>query len=86
MSLFTRNHTKYPELELPLPYFSIPQLLLLQLGTISIITLLIAEKSATTLLVSLGEASEDFFQGQQLPILNFPEIGKVKNRLNYIYK
>ncbi|CCH65358.1 hypothetical protein RINTHM_8960 [Richelia intracellularis HM01] len=52
------------------------QPLLLQLGTISIITLLIAEKSAPALLVSLGAASEELFQGKQLPILNFPEIEK----------
>ena len=76
MSLFTRNHTKYSELELPLPYFSIPQSLLLQLGTISIITLLIAEKSATAILFFLEAASEELFQGKKLPILNFTEIGK----------
>ncbi|WP_044304376.1 hypothetical protein [Richelia intracellularis] len=74
MSLFTCNYFK--DLELEVPCLSVTQPLLLQLGTISIITLLIAEKSAPAILVSLGAASEELFQGKQLPILKFPEIEK----------
>jgi hypothetical protein len=45
---------------------------LLQVGTVSILMLLIAQKATNEALVSLGEASEELFRGDRLPILNFP--------------
>jgi hypothetical protein len=53
--------------------FSIPQSLLLQIGTASILLLLTAEKAAGKALEALGEKSEELFRGDRLPILNFPE-------------
>ncbi|MBR8834728.1 MAG: hypothetical protein DSM106950_11985 [Stigonema ocellatum SAG 48.90 = DSM 106950] len=53
--------------------FTIPQFFLLQLGTASILLLLMAEKSTVGTLQVLGEASEELFRGDRLPILNFPD-------------
>jgi hypothetical protein len=58
---------------LNLVLFTIPQSLLLQVGTASILLLLLASKSTTENLQALGEASEELFRGDRLPILNFPE-------------
>ncbi len=59
--------------ELNLTFFSIPQSLLLQIGTASILLLLIAEKNTHQALQALGTASEEVFRGDRLPILDFPE-------------
>ncbi len=63
---------------LNLVLFTIPQFFLLQAGTASILLLLIAEKATTKTLQVFGEASEELFRGDRLPILNFPE----NNELN----
>ncbi|CDN14192.1 hypothetical protein RintRC_3117 [Richelia intracellularis] len=41
--------------------------------------MLITEKAATATLTSLGEASEELFRGERLPILNFPEPEKTQS-------
>ncbi|KZL51238.1 hypothetical protein A2T98_03180 [Nodularia spumigena CENA596] len=56
-----------------LPLFSIPQSFLLQIGTASILLLLTTEKTAVKALQSMGQASEELFRGDRLPILPFPE-------------
>jgi hypothetical protein len=71
MSPVTHNPSDNSGLELL--FLTIPQSLLLQLGTASIMALLIAEKATTNTLTALGEASEELFRGERLPILNFPE-------------
>ncbi|NMG08222.1 hypothetical protein [Brasilonema sp. UFV-L1] len=53
--------------------FSIPQSLLLQVGTVSILLLLMAEKATAKTLQGIGEATEELFRGDRLPILNFPD-------------
>ncbi|WP_414588897.1 hypothetical protein [Scytonema sp. PCC 10023] len=58
---------------LNLVLFTIPQSFLLQVGTVSILLLLYASKTAGENLQALGEASEELFRGDRLPILNFPE-------------
>ncbi|WP_026731591.1 hypothetical protein [Fischerella sp. PCC 9605] len=58
---------------LNLVLFTIPQSFLLQMGTASVLMLLIAEKAAVETLQALGEASEELFRGDRLPILDFPE-------------
>ncbi len=63
---------------LNLVLFTIPQFFLLQVGTASILLLLIAEKATVETLQAIGEASEELFRGDRLPILDFPE----NNELN----
>ncbi|MBN3905561.1 MAG: hypothetical protein HWQ35_02945 [Nostoc sp. NMS1] len=53
--------------------FTIPQSFLLQIGTASILLLLITGKTTVRALESIGEASEELFRGDRLPILDFPE-------------
>jgi hypothetical protein len=50
----------------------IPTSCLLPLCTISVLMLLMAEKTVIEGLAALGEASEELFRGDRLPILNFP--------------
>jgi hypothetical protein len=58
---------------LNLVLFSIPQSLLLQLGSASILLLLTTGKVSVKALESLGQASEELFRGDRLPILPFPD-------------
>ena len=60
---------------LNLVLFSIPQSLLLQVGTGSILLLLTTGKVTLKALESLGQASEELFRGDRLPILPFPDEG-----------
>ncbi|MCW5316901.1 hypothetical protein GTQ43_24720 [Nostoc sp. KVJ3] len=53
--------------------FTIPQSFLLQIGTASILLLLITGKTTVRALETIGEASEELFRGDRLPILDFPE-------------
>ncbi|MEI6442931.1 MAG: hypothetical protein WCO29_07345 [Nostocales cyanobacterium ELA583] len=50
---------------------------LLQVGTVSILALLMAQKATAEALISLGEASEELFRGDRLPVLNFPDDHKL---------
>lgn len=59
--------------------FSIPQSLLLQLGTGSILLLLATGKLTVSALESIGEASEELFRGDRLPILPFPDDREFEN-------
>jgi|GEM_PF-4111319 hypothetical protein len=54
-------------------FFTIPQSFLLQVGTVSMIGLLLATDATTKAIIALGEASEELFRGSMLPILDFPE-------------
>jgi hypothetical protein len=58
---------------LNLGLFTIPQSFLLQVGTASLLTALLAEKAATEAIIAIGQASEEIFRGDRLPILDFPE-------------
>jgi hypothetical protein len=71
MPTVSQKQSSNPGLNLTL--FSIPQSLLLQVGTASILLLLIAQKATGKALEALGEQSEELFRGDRLPILNFPE-------------
>ncbi|MBF2006750.1 hypothetical protein ACF3DV_08240 [Chlorogloeopsis fritschii PCC 9212] len=59
--------------DLNLVLFSIPQSFLLQVGTASVLMLLLAEKATAQTLQAIGEATEEIFRGDRLPILDFPE-------------
>jgi hypothetical protein len=58
---------------LNLVLFTIPQSFLLQVGTASILLLLLAQKATLETLQALGENSEELFRAERLPILNFPD-------------
>ncbi|MCX7592261.1 MAG: hypothetical protein N2235_00590 [Fischerella sp.] len=58
---------------LNLVLFTIPLSFLLQMGTVFVLILLLAEKVAVETLQAVGEASEELFRGVRLPILDFPE-------------
>ncbi|MBW4642527.1 MAG: hypothetical protein KME23_05885 [Goleter apudmare HA4340-LM2] len=67
------NQTPSSQPELNLCLFNIPQSLLLQIGTASILLLLITGQAANRTLEAIGQASEELFRGDRLPILNFPD-------------
>ncbi|MFM7364528.1 MAG: hypothetical protein ACKO11_08540 [Cuspidothrix sp.] len=45
----------------------------LQIGAVSVLMLLLAERATSEALLNLGEASEELFRGDRLPLLNFPD-------------
>jgi hypothetical protein len=45
----------------------------LQIGVVSILLLILAQKATSEALLNLGEASEELFRGDRLPVLNFPD-------------
>jgi hypothetical protein len=53
--------------------FSIPQSIVLQMGTTSLMLALVAQKAAFEAIETIGQASEEIFRGDRLPILDFPE-------------
>ena len=57
--------------------FTISPSCLLQVGTVSILMLLMAQKATGEALISLGEASEELLRGDRLPVLNFPDDHKL---------
>jgi hypothetical protein len=73
------NHKPSPNPELNLLLFSIPQSLLVQLGTASMLMLLTASKVSATALEAMGQASVELFRGDRLPILDFPEDNELNN-------
>lgn len=58
--------------QLNLGLFSIPQSVILQAGTVSVLTLVLAEKATREALIAVGQASEELFRGERLPVLDFP--------------
>ncbi|MFQ4143151.1 hypothetical protein [Chlorogloeopsis sp. ULAP02] len=76
MSSFNSKSSTNSDLNLVL--FSIPQSFLLQVGTTSVLMLLLAEKATAQTLQAIGEATEEIFRGDRLPILDFPE-NKLEN-------
>lgn len=54
-------------------FFSVPQSILLQTGSAAVLMALLGGKSATEILQAIGEASEEVFRGDRLPILKFPD-------------
>ncbi|MBF2064926.1 MAG: hypothetical protein IGS39_10970 [Calothrix sp. C42_A2020_038] len=58
---------------LNLGLFTIPQSILLQVGTVSVLMLVLAQKTTTEALSAIGQASEELLRGERLPILDFPD-------------
>ena len=65
-------NSKSSKTELDLGLFSIPQSVILQAGTVSVLTLVLAEKATREALIAVGQASEELFRGERLPVLDFP--------------
>ncbi|MEB3218855.1 MAG: hypothetical protein VKN72_21820 [Nostocales cyanobacterium 94392] len=65
-------NSKSTKAELNLGLFSIPQSVILQAGTVSVLTLVLAEKATREALIAVGQASEELFRGERLPLLDFP--------------
>ena len=57
---------------LNLMFFTIPSSTLLQLGTGSLLIAMLGSRAVGQTLQALGEASEEVFRGDRLPILKFP--------------
>ncbi|ABA21755.1 conserved hypothetical protein [Trichormus variabilis ATCC 29413] len=77
MPPITQQSTPTPGLNLVL--FSIPQSFLLEIGTASILLLLTTGQVTVKALESLGQASEELFRGDRLPILPFPDDDESNN-------
>lgn len=71
-------NSKSSQAGLNLGLFSIPQSVILLSGTISVLTLVLAEKATSEALIAVGEASEELFRGERLPILDFPTSTETK--------
>lgn len=65
-------NSKSSQGELNLGLFSIPQSFILLCGTVSVLTLVLAEKTTREALIAVGQASEELFRGERLPMLDFP--------------
>ena len=65
-----QNHAKTNGLNLI--FFSIPQNTLLQLSTGPVLMAVLAGKVANDTFQAIGQASEEVFRGDRLPILKFP--------------
>jgi len=64
---------KYSETDgLNLILFSIPQDVLLQLSSASVLVALLGGKAFSETLQAIGHASEEVFRGDRLPVLKFP--------------
>lgn len=57
---------------LDLMFFSISQETLLQLSTGPVLLALLGSKAASQTMQAIGQASEEVFRGDRLPILEFP--------------
>lgn len=53
-------------------FFSISQETLLQLSTGPLLLALLGSKAASQTMQAIGQASEEVFRGDRLPILEFP--------------
>lgn len=67
------NSNNFTQTGLNLGLLTIPQSILLQMGTTSVIMLVLAQKTATETINVIGQASEELFRGDRLPILDFPK-------------
>ncbi len=53
-------------------FFSLPQEILLQLGTGAVLLTMLGGKVAAQTLQTIGQASEEVFRGDRLPVLKLP--------------
>lgn len=72
--------TQYSPPESNLVSSSIPQFLLSEIGTASILLLLITGKWTVKALESIGQGSEELFRGDRLPILPFPDDSELPDK------
>ncbi|NJR65837.1 MAG: hypothetical protein HC772_11760 [Leptolyngbyaceae cyanobacterium CRU_2_3] len=53
--------------------FKFPTQILLSMSTAPVLMFLIGSKALATAIIELGQASEEIFRGDRLPILNIPK-------------
>lgn len=70
MSSIKTNPSKTQEVKVL--FFSIPSEILLQLGAGGMLAALVGGKAVAETLQAIGEASEEIFRGDRLPVLKFP--------------
>lgn len=58
----------------------VPTALLLSLGTIPVLALLVGGKAVLQVMREVGEASEEIFRGDRLPILETQDAEKISER------
>lgn len=66
----TSSSQKNSDNGLNLILFSIPQDVLLPLGTVTVLVALLGGKAFFETLQAIGQASEEVFRGDRLPVLN----------------
>lgn len=66
----TSSSQKDSDNGLNLILFSIPQDVLLPLGTVTVLGVLLGGKAFFEALQAIGQASEEVFRGDRLPVLN----------------
>lgn len=71
------NQQLFSQSGLNLIAFTVSPSCLLQVGTVSMLILVIAQKATSEALISLGEASEELLRGDRLPVLPFPDCHKL---------
>lgn len=69
----TSSSQKYSDNGLSLILFGIPQDVLLPLGTATALGVLLGGKAFFETLQAIGQASEEVFRGDRLPVLNHIE-------------
>lgn len=52
--------------------FTIPQQIMLQMGTAPLLLAVVAGKAAAQTVQAIGQASEEVFRGDRLPAIEFP--------------
>lgn len=65
-------HSSSHQSGLNLLLFTIPQSFLIQVGTVSVLALSLAEQATVEAITAIGTASEEIFRGDRLPLLDFP--------------
>lgn len=68
----TSPSQKYSDSSINLGFFSIPQDVVLQLGTGAVLVALVGGKAFSETLQAIGQATEEVFRGDRLPVLQFP--------------
>jgi hypothetical protein len=71
------NQQSFSQSGLNLIAFTISPSCLLQIGTLPMLMLVIAQKATSEAFISLGEASEELLRGDRLPVLPFPDDHKL---------
>lgn len=74
------SSNKVPENQSVQPFFSlISEEIFLSLATIPVLMGVVGTKALMEMMAEIGQASEEIFRGDRLPVLNFPKSHSAKN-------